>query len=266
VDAVKGGEPLWRYPPKEYKGRLLRFGASPSYLAGRLFAGSAVDRNQKQDRGETAIFCLSAETGKLQWKKPVPLPSWAGPVIGGRQVFYALGNGDVMSDATELDPPEKPAGLMLSVDMLTGDEAWRFDVPNGILDKPAIDGQHVYFGCRDGNIYCLGRDDGKLRWKTQLDAPVVASPVLAACPGYAQTAHVFAVATNGKVACLNPTTGDPHWTLALTDKECHFSATPRVVVARTETGDRRHLYVAGCIGGIPGRPVVFCLEDFVKVE
>lgn len=266
ADAVQGpqnGEPLWRYPPKDVTGRLLRCGSSPVVVGNRLYAGSAVDRNQKEDKGETSIFCLDAETGKPHWKKPVPLPSWAGPVVSAGHAFFALGNGDVLDDAPE---PERPGGLMLCVDMISGEEDWRFDVPNGILDKPAVDAQHVTFACRDGHIYCLGRHDGKLRWKTQCGSPVVASPVLARCPGYAQTAHIFAVSTAGKVFCLNPATGDAHWTLALTEKDAHFSATPSVVVTRTESGDRRQLYVAGSLGDIPGRPIVFCLEDFVKVE
>ncbi len=250
------------YPPKEYKGRLLRCGSSPAVVGNRVYAGSAVDRNQKDDRGETAIFCLDADTGAIHWKHPVPLPAWAGPVVSDGRVYYALGNGDVIADAEN----EKPAGVLLCVDMVSGKEQWRYDVPNGIIDKPAVDAQSVYFGCRDGYVYCLTRHDGKLRWKAFMEAPVVASPVIARCPGYAQTAHVFAVSTAGKVACLNPTTGDAHWTLALTDKDAHFSATPTVLVTRTDGGDRRQLYVAGSIGGVPGRPVVYCLEDFVRVQ
>src|SRR5205823_4124919 len=137
VDAIKGpenAEPIWRYPPKDYQGRLLRCGSSPTVVGNRLYAGSAVDRNEKKDPGETAIFCLDADTGNPHWKKSVPLPSWAGPVVSDGHAFYALGNGDVLSDASELDPPEKPAGAMLCVDMLTGNESWRFDVSNGVLD------------------------------------------------------------------------------------------------------------------------------------
>ena len=45
-------------------------------------------------------------------------------------------------------------------------------MPNGIIDKPVVDAQHVYFSCRDGHVYCLDRRNGKLRWKHQLDAPL----------------------------------------------------------------------------------------------
>jgi outer membrane protein assembly factor BamB len=257
------GKEQWRFPPQPHKGRLLRCGSTPAVLGNRVYAGSAVDRNQKDDPGETAIFCLDIETGQPHWKHATKLPAWAAPVLNGGHAFYALGNGDVFGDAVNQDP----AGAMLCVDLPSGKEVWRYDVPNGVLDSPAVDGERVYFGCRDGHLYCVGRYDGKLRWKASLDAPVVASPVLARCPGYAQTAHVFAVSTSGKVACLDPTTGDLYWSVALTDREAHFSAAPRVVVSRTDAGDRRLLFVAGGIGGlVTGRPVVFCLEDFVPVE
>jgi outer membrane protein assembly factor BamB len=266
VDAIQGGTPFWRFPPADSKGRLLRCGSSPAVVGNRLYAGSAIDRNQKDDRGETAIFCLDAGTGTQHWKTAVPLPSWAGPVVSEGHVFYALGNGDMLSDASELEPPETPAGMMLSVDALTGKEIWRFEVPNGVLDKPAVDAHSVYFGCRDGHVYCLRRSDGKPRWKAKLDAPVIASPVVAHCPGYDQTAHVFALSTAGKLVCLNPATGDAHWTLPLTDKSAHFSATPSVAVTRTDAGDRREIYVAGSLGDVPGRPVLYRIEDFVKVQ
>jgi outer membrane protein assembly factor BamB len=268
IDAVKGPDqpPLWRYPPEGYQGRLFRCGSTPAVQGNRLYAGSAVDRNQTKDKGETAIFCLDADTGALVWKKPVTLPAWAGPVLSDGHAFFALGNGDLIDDADAEDKTQKPAGQVLCLAMATGAEDWRYDVPNGVLDKPAVDAQHVYFGCRDGYVYCLGRHDGRLRWKVALDSPVVAAPVLARCPGYTQTANVFAVATAGKVVCLNPDNGDVQWSLALTDKEGMFAATPRILVSRTEGGDRRQLYVAGSIGGLFGRPVVFCLEDFVTVE
>ncbi len=261
VDAA--GHELWRFPPQPHSGRLLRCGATPALVGNRLYSGSAVDRNAREDPGETSIFCLDAETGKLRWKKATPLPAWAAPVPSGGEVIYALGNGDVFNDAEGA----RPAGRVLCVNAQTGDAVWHFDAPNGVLDRPAVDAAHVFFGCRDGQVYCLGRHDGKLRWKASLGAPVVAPPALASCPGYGQTAHVFAVAVNGKVACLDPATGDAVWSLALTDKEAHFSAAPRVVVSRTEGGDRRLIYVAGGVGGLyTGRPVVYCLEDFVKVE
>ena len=85
------------------------------------------------------------------------------------------------------------------------------------------------------------------------------------CGIYDLVFEVNSASTAGKVACLDPATGGPLWTLALGDKNAHFSATPTVLVARTDGGDRRQLYIAGSIG-TPNQPVVFCLEDFVKVE
>jgi outer membrane protein assembly factor BamB len=256
------GTRLWQFPRDPGQGRLLRCGASPALAGDRLFAGSGVDRNRKDDPGETAVFCLDADTGTLQWKIPTPLPVWAAPSIAGQHVYFGLGNGDVFEDAAA------PAGQVLCVDLATGKEAWHFDTPNGVLDRPTVDEHHVYVGCRDGNVYCLGRHDGSLRWRASLGSPVVGAPALARCPGYEATAHVFAVGTAGRIACLSPATGEVQWSRELAKgTQAHFSASPRVVVSRTPEGDRRQIYVNGGVNGrTTGRPVVFCLQDRVKTQ
>jgi outer membrane protein assembly factor BamB len=262
VDATTGRQ-MWRFPPSSYNGRLLRFGSTPTVAGNRVYVGSAVDRNQPDDKGATALFCLDIETGERVWKHPVALPVWSRPVISNEHVIIALGNGDVFNDATD----EKPAGTVLWFELPTGTAAWRYDVPNGVLDKPAVDSQHVYFGCRDGSVYCLGRHDGRIRWKAELGAPVIGTPALARCSGYTQTAHLFAVSSEGTVACINPASGSIHWTVKLADKGGTFTTPLQVRVQRTDTGDRRFIYAAGGVGDLfTGRPVVYCLEDFVKVE
>jgi outer membrane protein assembly factor BamB len=154
---------------------------------------------------------------------------------------------------------------VLCLDAATGKELWRHDTPKGIINTPAVDGQQIYVGCRDGQVYCLGRYDGKLHWQADLGSPVIATPALAHCPGYDQTAHVFAVATKGKIACLDPNSGRALWTYTLPGGEMHLSSSPRVVVSRTPEGDRRQILFGAGIGGLTtGRPVLFCVEDLVK--
>ncbi len=262
LDAASGKK-LWLFS-KESAGRLLRFGAPPAVASGKVYCGSGVDRNEKEDQGETAVFCLDADSGKLVWKTPVPLPCWGAPVIVAGKVYLGLGNGDVFNDA---ESPAKKAGQVICLDAATGKEVWRYDLPNGVIGTVAVDAEHVYAGCRDGNVYCLGRPDGKTRWQTDMGSPVIATPGLARCPGYEQTAHVFAIGTKGKVACLDPHTGQALWTYTLPGSEMHLSSSPRVVVSRTTEGDRRQIYFGAGLGGLTtGRPVVYCLEDLVKVQ
>ncbi len=256
LDAATGKK-VWQYPPLPHEGRLLRIGSSPVVREGRLYAGSGVDRNRKDDPGETAFLCLDAATGKLVWKVPTDLPCWGAPVVSGNEVFFGLGNGDIFDDASN------PAGAMLCALAGSGKVLWRRDVANGVLEKPAVDKERVIFGCRDGHCYCLNRANGDVLWKTFLGSPVIACPALARNTLTAKTASVYALATAGKVCCLDPASGEIEWTYSVPSTP-YLSAAPTVVVSRTVEGDRRHLYVAATLDNpTSGRPVLYCLEDFM---
>jgi outer membrane protein assembly factor BamB len=249
------GKLIWSFAG-EAGSRLLRFGAGPAVAGGRLYAATGIDRNKlNADAGETALLCLDAYNGKLIWKAPTNLPAWGAPVVSSGKIFLGTGNGDIFDNAKE-----HPLGALLCFDAQTGAEVWRCPVENGVLDRPAVDETSIYFGCRDGHVHCLDRGDGKRRWKAPLDSPVVAAPALAQWCG--QTASVFAVATGGKICCLDPKSGALYWTYDLTDRKPHLSAAPKVVTNRSTEEDRRQIYVGAGIGAaVGGQAVLYCLED-----
>lgn len=233
-DAKGTGVVEWQFPPKGGKGRLLRFGAGALVHDGKVFAGTGVDRLQKDDPGETAFFCLDAKTGKELWKIPMPQPVWAAPVMHGGKLFAAAGNGDVFSDAPA------PAGTVLCLDPQSGKEVWKTDLPNGVLQKPAVDERNVYVSCRDGHCYALDSATGSIRWKAPLGAPVVASPAIARSLKSEATTSVFAVSVKGKIVCLDPATGTPFWSYNVTGPQAMtFCAAPSVVVRPCEAGEQR---------------------------
>jgi outer membrane protein assembly factor BamB len=234
----------------------------------RLYCGTGIDRAQEKDKGETAIFCFDAATGKPIWKVAAPFPVWSTPIVKDGSLYVTSGNGDVLADA---EAPEKPGGALQCLDAETGAEKWRVTVPNGIIQAPAVDAHRIYFGCRDGNVYCVNRADGKERWKRDLGSAVVGTPVLDCDPVYERSLSVFALSTQGKVSCLNPHNGQIVWLYDLTDKNAAIATSPRLVVTRTADGYSRQLYFGCGLGGGPNnvidnRPVFYCLEDQVKVE
>lgn len=264
LDALTGGI-VWRFPAKHDAqasapgDRRLRFGASPLVVDNRVYVGTGVDRNTPDNPGETRFFCFDAATGKELWSVAVDLPVWAGATHYGEHVFVALGNGDIFSEA------QTPRGAVLCLDAKTGKEVWRYPLSAGVLDRPAVDANHVYVGCRDGHVYGIDRQEGKRRWQTDLGSPVVAAPALAQWCGEIQS--VFAVATKGKVCCLEPHTGAIHWTYNLSERLPHLSSAPKVIVTRTAEGDRRQIYFGAGLN-IPtlldvaaGKAVVYSLED-----
>ncbi len=262
------GVVAWRFPPKDYKGRLLRFGGSMHVVGDRLYCATGVDRNEKNDKGETALFCFDAVTGKELWRSPAPYPVWSSPVIRDGKVYVASGNGDVFSDAPA---PEKPGGAVQCIDAADGKELWRKTFPNGIIEGPAVDGHRIYFGCRDGHAYCIRRSNGEPVWKYFLESPIVAAPVLDCDAQGERTLSAFFMTTGGRVCCMSAHNGDINWTFDLRDKRPLTSTSPRLVVTRTDDGYRRQLYFGCGLGGgavdvYDNRPTFYCLEDQVLVK
>jgi outer membrane protein assembly factor BamB len=228
----------------------------PPVVAGQyVYCGSAVDRDIEGPQ-ETAVFCLDAATGQEVWRVTTNLPAWGKPIVSGERAFFPLGNGDVMKSA---EPPDKPAGAVVCVSIQDGKQAWRFDVPDGVIEGPAVDRGQVYFGCRDGHCYCVGRQDGQLHWKHDLGSPVVATPALAACSCCGLTNSVYAVGYNGKVCCLDPTNGRPMWQYEQFPV-AQLISPPVVTVESTPHGDRRAIYFGAGVND-SAQAVLYCLKD-----
>jgi outer membrane protein assembly factor BamB len=254
LDAATGKE-IWHFQGKAPGS--LRIGAGPAVQGKRLYVGSGVDRNRPDNPGETALLCLDTDTGKVVWRIPTNLPCWGTPAVAENEVFFGLGNGDVFQDASQ------PAGAMLCVSADSGQQRWRFDVPNGVLNRPALDRFRVYFGCRDGSCYCLKRRDGQLRWKQGIGSSIVASPVTDDASEHGRALTVFAIGTTGQVCCLDAHTGKVHWSYAeLQGRAAHLSSSPALAVRPTVSGDRRCLYFGAALNGLK-IPAVYCLIDLL---
>jgi outer membrane protein assembly factor BamB len=235
----------------------LHVDASPLVVGNRVYVGSGVDRDA-EDPGDPAVFCLDAETGQKIWLKPLlrqDLPAWGSPVAAGNQVFFGLGNGDILEDTKG----QQSAGALLCVAADTGKELWRYPVANGVLKKPLVVADNIYFGCRDGTCYCLDRKTGRLRWKNDMESPIVTSPTLFHCP-HCGTQRLYVLGSQGRVRSLDPDSGLVHWTFDL-GPTTFLASSPQVAVSRTPRRESRRLYFGAGMGNQSGVPGVFCLED-----
>lgn len=255
------GEKVWQYA-------VGHIDCPPVVVGKRLYCGSGVDRDIEGAQ-ETAIFCLDAETGQEIWKVKTDLPAWGRPFVTEEQAFFSLGNGDALNP---VEAPGKPGGAVVCVSPKDGKkQLWRFDVSDGVIEGPAVDRRQVYFGGRDGYCYCVGRDDGKLRWKHDLGAPVIVSPALAACSYCGVTTSVYAVAAGNpekrvpaRVCCLDPAGGSPLWEYDQFPGGFLISP-PVVTVEHTDQGDRRFVYFGAGLNNYQNA-VLYCLKDQWKKE
>lgn len=246
---VEKGEKKWHYPG-------LHVDSSPAVVGGRVYAGSGVGDVYR----ETMILCLDASDGKEIWKVPVDLPAWGSANVSNGQVFVGLGNGNYYeSDKV------KPAGAVLCLEARTGQRLWRYDVADGVLDKPALGPKQVWFGARDGNCYCVDRDEGSLVWKQPVGSPSVSAVALARSGLGGGVTSVYATGSAGKLHCLDPETGKPYYVLdlgKLTPQQPQLFSTPAVVVSRKGGVDRRRIYFgAGLNNGASFAAMFYCFED-----
>ncbi len=241
LDAATG-KPRWHFHGD------FHVDASPTVADGRLYAGSGVSRRNRR----TEAFCLDADTGRPLWRVPTDLPVWAAPAVDGADAFVALGNGRLSESAS---PPETPRGALLRLDAETGRQVWRYDVHEGVLVKPALDGRCVYFGARDGPCYCLERGGGQLVWKRDVGGPVVAAPCL--CGD-----RLYVAAGERRLYCLSAADGHPLWSF---DVAAHSRTKPRLfsapVAVPGEDGRRRIYFGAELRNPVSSAAMLYCLED-----
>ncbi|WP_189047831.1 outer membrane protein assembly factor BamB family protein [Aliidongia dinghuensis] len=100
------------------------------------------------------------------------------------------------------------SGRVASIDLRTGERAWEQEV--GGTYTPWVAGDFIYLLSTGGEVICLTRADGRVRWLTQLDqwedmedksGPIHwAGPILAGD-------RLIVVASNGQAWSLSPYTG-----------------------------------------------------------
>jgi len=100
-------------------------------------------------------------------------------------------------------------GSFFCLDAASGTVRWTFSLPDntrrkGIRSSPAAWRSIVVFGADDGWLYALDAATGKLQWKHQADAPIVAPPV-------ADSSLLVVGTMGGTVLALDPASGNLRW-------------------------------------------------------
>jgi outer membrane protein assembly factor BamB len=236
----------------------LHVDSNPVIHAGRVYAGSGTSQRSK----ETRIFCLDLHTGNEVWGEKVEYSAWGSPIVDGKQVFYATGNGTLSEDRKPI------AGLLLCRNAETGQPLWERALPNSLVGRPAVDRYQVYVGCRDGNVYALDRNTGEVVWSKTLQAPVLAAPAIDTHPGMRTGEVLYAIGSNGVMEATSPSDGSMRWAISFRDllEVSHVNAVSSPVVVREpEVGKvARRVYVG--IGFAPSANAtptarLYCFRD-----
>jgi outer membrane protein assembly factor BamB len=72
----------------------------------------------------------------------------------------------------------KPVYVLHAHDSSTGQSLWQMNLSRRPYQPPALFGDHVYFVNRDGELFCLNKQDGQISWQEQLSAEPADAPVV----------------------------------------------------------------------------------------
>jgi len=156
-------------------------------LDGRLWSQPTTDGERVYVTSlDHSVIAVNAETYEVVWHEDL------GGAVPGSAVLSADGMLYVGSLASKLE----------KFDPTTGNHQSVLDAENWVWSTPSLDGDTLYFGDVDGNIYSFNTSTGKLNWKpVKPDGPITASPlvqndhILIAT----ESGSIFAVGNDGKV-------------------------------------------------------------------
>ena len=125
--------------------------SSPTYVDGTVVVGA----------GDGGVYALDGATGRRKWRAATEGRVRSSPAVANGRVF--VGSND---------------GRVYCFDLASGTERWRYDTEGttlksgsygfdrrSIQSSPAVADGVVYVGARDGFLYAIGEEDGKLRWR-----------------------------------------------------------------------------------------------------
>jgi outer membrane protein assembly factor BamB len=267
LDPNADGQPqlVWHAPTE----RCPDAETSPAVHDGLVFAGLGMNGK--------AVVALHADTGEQAWRVDAPYPVFGPPTVANGLVIVGMGNGNFIESAEEvkrkeLDKLRKEgksaaeiaaaektlgaAGEVWALNEKTGAVQWKFILGDTVLGAIAAANDRLYFGARDGYVYCVSLA-GKLLFKWNAHAPIVTSPAIHA-------GHVYVVTETGKLYGLRADDLELVWE-ATVGFAGPFLSSPAVGRGHVYVGSqqdgllclgvpggrKQEPYWAGCLGG-PG--------------
>jgi outer membrane protein assembly factor BamB len=232
-------------------GKLIEF--QPVLAGGRLFVL----------KNDGRALALSAETGRIRWRKRVGGLAASAPAAGGASVYFVANRGGYGGIAGA------GRAKLVAINRRTGRVRWAKRLGSASESSPLVVGERVFLGSQDGTVYALSARSGRILWRYRAGGPVKAA--LAYSRG-----RVFFGDYGGSVTALRARNGRVRWraggygqiyaTPAVAFGRIYIGSKSGSVYALSATSGRRlwsrptggYVYAAPAVGAVPGmRPAVF---------
>lgn len=238
--------------------KLIEF--QPVLASGRLF--------YQKNNGE--IYSVSAESGRVRWRRRIGGLSASAPAAAGGKVFAVVNHGGVGGIAGS--GPAKVKAL----DARTGKVRWATQLASASESSPLAHAGRIWVGSQDGTVYCLLATSGRIVWRYHAGGPVKAGVAFS-------QGRIFVADYSGSITALRAKSGSVVWRSGTNGRAFgqagSFYGTPAVAFGRVYDGntdgrvysfsarDGRlawahstggYVYAAPAVADVPGmRPAVF---------
>ena len=103
-------------------------------------------------------------------------------------------------------------GKIIGLDYATGTQSLSILTAGGIYGNASLDGNNVYIGSTDGNLYSINAVTKEIRWMFSTKSNINGSAVVAVLNS---VKYVFVASNDGYLYCLNESTGTELWSYNL---------------------------------------------------
>jgi outer membrane protein assembly factor BamB len=124
---------------------------------------------------------------------------WAPPAVIGDTLYLSIDDGELSA----IDPAtfERSWVFPDADEVACGDEEPQTRELDGLYSAPVVEGDTVYFGAWDGNVYALDAATGDCLWDFETDDPILGSVVL-------DGDRLYAASTDGTLYVLDAASGE----------------------------------------------------------
>jgi outer membrane protein assembly factor BamB len=174
-----------------------------SMNAGSMWGGGVIDSGKLYfGTANGDFYCVDASSGSLRWKTQIDPSGFVAPPL----VTGGPAGKRVVAVST--------SGKAYCLDAFSGVRKWEYQAKGAIVNSAVAEGNAVFFGSWDTNLYAVDLASGSLLWSVQLGRQVYYAPYLtpAVYNGtvYATTTY-DATAGGSFLYALDAATGETKW-------------------------------------------------------